>query len=112
MEAPSITQTTDTIIGRVAQPLSEKIKEVEFQIQDFLVHGAIQATTEIIRKLAIWFEDLIWKSYLTSLLQCEIIMSWLRALGAQKGFRGWHRQELPVAEGQEVMIKRGDSYTR
>lgn len=107
MQATSITQTTNTIIELIAQPLSEKIKEVGSKIQDSLIHGAIQAATEIIRKLSIWFEDLIWKSYLTSLLQCEIIMSWLRALGAQKGLRLVSYQQIWVTlpTGTKIQIR-------
>lgn len=107
MQAISITQTTNTIIELIAQPLSEKIKEVGSQIQDSLIHGAIQASTQIIRKLAVWFQDLIWKSYLTSLLQCEIIMSWLRALGAQKGLRLVSYQQIWVTlpTGTKIQIR-------
>jgi hypothetical protein len=74
MEATSITQTTKTIIGLITQPLSEKIKEAGSQIHDSLVHGVINTTTETIRKLVVWFEELVWESYITSLLQCETIL--------------------------------------
>jgi hypothetical protein len=73
MEAISIPQTTNTIIELITQPLSEKIKEIGGQIHDSLVHKAIDSATETIRNLSVWLEDLIWKSYVTSLLLCKII---------------------------------------
>jgi hypothetical protein len=107
MEATSITQTTNTIIGLITQPLSEKIKEVEDQIHDSLVHGAIHTATETIRKLSVWFEELIWNLYLTSLFQCEIILLWLRALGAQKGLRFVSYQQIWVtlSTGTKVQVR-------
>jgi hypothetical protein len=107
MEATSITRMTNTIIELITQPLSEKIEKVGSQIHDFLVHGAIHTATETIRKLSVWFEDLIWKSYLKSLLQCEIILSRLRAVGAQKGFRLVSYQEIWVTlpTGTKIQIR-------
>jgi hypothetical protein len=96
MEATSITQTTNTMIELITQSLSEKIKETGSQVHDSLIQGAINTATETIQKLSVWFEDLIWKSYLTSLLQCEIILLWLRSLGAQKGLRFVSYQQIWV----------------
>jgi hypothetical protein len=64
MKATSVTRIENTIIDLKTQPLLEKIKEAGSQIQDSLVHGAIHCATETIRNLSVWFEDLIWKSYL------------------------------------------------
>ena len=107
MEATSITQTTNTMIELITQSLSEKIKETGSQVHDSLIQGAINTATDTIQKLTIWFEDLIWKSYLTSLLQCEIILLWLRSLGAQKGLRFVSYQQIWVTlpTGTKVQIK-------
>ena len=107
MKATSVTHIENTIIELTTQPLLEKIKEAGSQIHDSLVHGEIHCATETIRKLSVWFEDLIWKSYLTSLLQCKIILMWLRTLGAQKGLRFVSNQPIWVTlpTGTKVQIK-------
>lgn len=107
MKATSITQAINTIIERISQPLSEKINEVGIQIHDSLIHGSVDTATETIRKLSVWFEDLIWESYLKCLLKCEIIMSWLRRLGAQKGLRLVSYQQIWVTlpTGTKVQIR-------
>ena len=84
METTNIIQTIETIVESATQPLLEKIDEVGRQIQDSLIDGAVDQATEAIRNLSTWFEDTIWEAYLTSLLQCEEILAWLRALGARK----------------------------
>lgn len=107
MKATSITQTTNTIIELIAQPLFEKINEAGSQIHDSLIHGAVHTATETIRKLSTWVEDLIWESYLCSLFKCEIILLWLRTLGAQKGFRFVSYQEIRVTlpTGTKIRIR-------
>ncbi len=96
MEATSITQTTNTIIELIAQPLFEKINETESEIHESLIHGAIHTATATIRKLCTWIEDLIWESFLCALFKCKIILLWLRNLGAQKGLRFVSYQEIWV----------------
>ena len=107
MKAISITQTTNTIIELIRQPLFEKFKETGFHIHDSLTHGAVHTATETIRKLVIWFEDLVWKSYLSSLFQCKTTLSWLRNLGAQKGLRFVSYQEIWVTlpTGTQVQVR-------
>ena len=107
MEATSITQTTNTIIELIAQPLFEKIQEAGSQIHDSLIHGAVHTATETIRKLSIWFENLIWETYLCFLFQCKIILVWLRTLGAQKGLRFVSYQEIWVTlpTGMKVRVR-------
>jgi hypothetical protein len=39
--------------------LHEKIKEAGSKIHDFLIHGAMPSATETIRRLSVWFEELI-----------------------------------------------------
>jgi hypothetical protein len=84
------------MIELITQSLFEKIKETGSQIHDSLIQGAINTATETIQKLTIRFEDLIWKSYLISLLQCKIILLRLRSLGAQKGLRLVSYQQIWV----------------
>ena len=107
MEATSITQTTNTIIELIAQPLFEKIKEAGSQIHDSLNLGAVHAATETIRQLSTWFENLIWTSYLTSLFKCKITLQWLRGLGAQKGLRFVSYQQIRVMlpTGTKVRVR-------
>ena len=107
MEATSITQTTNTIIELIAQPLFEKIKEAGSQIHDSLILGAVHTATETIRQLSTWFEDLIWETYLTSLFKCKTILLWLRTLGAQKGLRFVSYQEnwVTLPTGTKVRIR-------
>ena len=107
MKATSITQTTNTIIGLIAQPLFEKIKEAGFHIHDSLTHGAVHTATETIRKLVTWFEDLAWESYLSSLFQSKTILLWLRTLGAQKGLRfvSYQKVWVTLPTGKKVQIR-------
>ena len=107
MEATSLTQTTNTIIEFITQSLSEKIMETGTQIHESLIHGAVHTAIGTIRKLSVWFEDLIWRSFITSLLQCDTILFWLRSLGARKGLRFVSYQQIWVTlpTGTKIMIK-------
>ncbi len=64
MKATSITQATNTMVELITQSLSEKIKETETHIHESLINGSIHTATQKIRKLSVWFEELIWKSFL------------------------------------------------
>ena len=75
METTDIIRTKETIVESATQPLLEKIDEVGRQIQDSLMDGAVDEATEAIRNLSTPFEDTIWEAYLTSLFQCEAILS-------------------------------------
>jgi hypothetical protein len=77
---PRVTHIENTIIDLITQPLREKIREAGSQIHDALIDGAIHSATQTIRSLSVWFKELIWKLYLTSLLQCKIFLLWLRSL--------------------------------
>jgi hypothetical protein len=107
MEATSITRTRDTIIELITQPLLEKIEEAGRQIHDSLMHGAVHTATETIRELSGWFEDLIWEAFLTSLFQCETILSWLRALGARKALRfvSYQKIRITLPTGTKIEIR-------
>lgn len=107
MKATSITQATNTMVELITQSLSEKIKETETHIHESLINGSIHTATQKIRKLSVWFEELIWKSFLTSLLQCDIILLWLRSLGARKGMRLVSYQQIWVTlpTGTKIQIK-------
>lgn len=107
METTSITQTTNTIIEHIMQPLSEKINEVVSELHNLLVRGAINKATATMRDLSIWFEDLIWKVYLTSLFQCKTILLWLRTLGARKGLSFVSYQEIWITlpTGTKIRVK-------
>jgi len=107
MEATSITQIKNTIIELITQPLIEKIEEAGSQIQDSLTNGSIHSATETIRDLANDCENLIWEAYLTSLFQNKIILLWLRALGAQKGFRfvAYYDIWITLPTGKRIQIR-------
>ena len=94
METTDIIRSQETILESATQPLVEKIEEVGRQIQDSLMDGAVDEATEAIRNLSTWFEDTIWEAYLTSLLQCEAILVWLRDLGAEKPFVLFHTRRF------------------
>ena len=106
MKATSVTQIENTFIDLITQPLREKINEAGSKIHNFLIDGAIHQATETVRNLSVWFEDLIWKSYLNSLLQCKIFLLWLRTLGAQKGLRLISYQQIWITlpTGTKVRI--------
>ena len=107
MEAISITRSKNMMIELIKQPLSEKIEQTGVQIENFLENGSIHSASEAIRELSSCFEDLIWEGYLTSLFQCEIILSWLRALGAKKGLRLVSYQTIWVTlpTGTKIQIR-------
>ena len=107
METTDIIRTKEAIVESATQTLLEKIDEVGRQIQDSLMDGAVDEATAAVRNLSTWFEDTIWEAYLTSLLQCEAILAWLRALGARKALRFVSYQEIWITlpTGTKIRIK-------
>ncbi|MCP3942543.1 MAG: hypothetical protein GY710_13795 [Desulfobacteraceae bacterium] len=107
MKAISITQTQNMIIELIKQPLSKKIEMAGTKIHDSLINGAIHSASEVIRELSSWFEDLVWKVYLTSLFQCTIVLSWIRKLAAKKGMRLISYQTIGVtlSTGTKIQIR-------
>lgn len=75
--------------------------------QKALFYGSIQSATDIIQKLAKSFKDLVWESYLSTLFQCEIVLKWLRNLGAQKAFRFVSYQKIMITlpTGKKFQIR-------
>ena len=106
METTSIDQAKNTIIERITQPLISKVEEAGAQIHDSLTDGDVHTATDAIRKLSTWFEDLVWEAYLTSLFKCEVILLWLRALGARKGFRfvSYQKIWITLPTGTKIQI--------
>jgi hypothetical protein len=107
MKARSITQTKNTMIELIMQHVSEEIEIAGSKIQESLLCGSIQSATEIIRKLAKSFEDLVWESYLNTLFQCKIVLAWLRKLGAQKALRFVSYQEVTITlpTGKKIQVR-------
>ena len=107
MKAISITQIEATIIEGIKQDLLEKSEEVGLGIQGCLIGGDVRAATQTLRDLLIWFEGKIWKIYLNTLLNCETILAWLRALGSRKALRFVSYQEVSVTlpTGEKITIK-------
>jgi len=107
MKARSITQAKNTMIESIMQHVSEEIEIAGSKIQKALLCGSVHSATEIIRKLAKSFEDLVWESYLTALFQCTIVLKWLRTLGAQKALRfvSYQTVKITLPTGKKIQIR-------
>jgi len=105
MEATS--QTKDMIIELINQALSGKIEETCINIKEALSKGLINLASQNIKDLARWFEDLVWKAYLSSLFQNTTILAWLRILGGKKGLRFVSYQQVWVTlpTGTKIQIR-------
>ena len=95
------------MIDLIKQPLSAEIEKAGVQIQNSLTCGKIHCASEIIRKLSSVVEELIWEAYLTSILQCKIILSWLRKLAGKMGLRfiSYQKIRIILSTGKTIQIK-------
>lgn len=107
MEATSVTRAQDRIFEFATQALREKMEEAGRQICDSPADGAVHAATEVARDLSTWFEDAIWKAYLTFLFQCETVLSWLRGLGARKALRlvSYRETWITLPTGTKIQVR-------
>ncbi len=102
-----MTQLKNTIIEEITQELSKNNETVGSQIENALLNGSIQSATETIRDIANSFEDLIWEVYLTNLLKCNVILVWLRQLGAKKALKFVSYQPIMITlpSGKKIQVR-------
>lgn len=107
MEATSISQSKNMIIELIKQPLFEKIEAACSDVEEALSKGSVNLATQTVKDLSLWFEDLVWTAYLSSLSQCKKILEWLRMLGSKKGMKFVSYQQIWISlpTGTKIQIK-------